>query len=209
MTFESIYNTAVDVINGMAMNGFQFTPDMTVCVIFSRTGRVYSGVSSIGAYMNGMPISVHAEINAMNNMTALGEYTVDTLILIDAVNRAPMIPCGSCLSYIAGASPDNMNSMVAMPDRMVRFSEIQMYVQGGIPGAPSPYPNVPVAAAAPVPAKPPTASVMAAGGSSKGDLLKGKINDLIAEAGDDDEDDDEEYLEELSKPKKKKFFGLF
>lgn len=195
MTFDSIYATSMDIINGMTYNGYLFTPDMTVCVIISVTGRVYSGVSNVYTDVAGMPVSVHAEINAMNNMTALGEYAIDTLILVGAVNRLALLPCSGCLNYIVSVDQNNMDSFVAIPDRMIRVSEVGAYVQGGMQAG-SVHQSVS------------SESITALGGSSNGDLLKDKLNQLIADNGDEDEDDSE-YLEAFGKPKKKKFFGLF
>ena len=198
MTFESIYNTAAEVINGMERSGYMFAPDTTVCVIVSSSGRVYSGVSGMAADMNGMTVAVHAEINAVNNMTALGEFAVDTLIILNAAGRAPMLPCGGCIGYIMSVNPSNANAYAAMPDRMIRLADVSAFAQGNVP-----------LAAAPVPPRPVLNSVAAPCGSSSGDLLKGRINDLISDDDDEDDEEDEQYLEEFGKPKKKKFFGLF
>lgn len=198
MTFESIYATAMETINSMIYNGYQFASDATVCVIISATGRVYSGVSSVYIDAVGIPMSVHAEINAVNNMTAFGEYLIDSFILIEAVSRLALLPCSECLNYIVSVNQNNMNAFVAMPGRMIKVSEVGIYAQGGMqPGQlymeQKTYQNVS------------SESIMASGGSSKGDLLKDKINKLII---DNDEDDDNEYMEGLNNSKKK-FFGLF
>lgn len=44
--------------------------------------------------------------------------------------------------------------------------------------------------------------------TSEDSIMKNKLNSLLS-AVDDEDDDDTELLEVLSKPKKKKFFGLF
>ena len=232
MTFEAIYNIALEVANARAQSGEYIAPDETICVIFSRTGRVYNGVSRM-EMMNGAPMSVHAEIEAMRNMQTYGnEVAVDSMVLIDTINRSPMLPCGGCVSYIVSMSPDNAMSCVVMPDRMIPLSEI-MGMNGGFApntqfsGMPAAAPVQPgyvqsmqFGAAGPAqPAQftgaPPVQSVVssqyegeAGNGSSKNDLLKNRVSNLMSAAENDDEED-EEFLEELGGKKKKGLFGLF
>ncbi|MBQ5315953.1 MAG: cytidine deaminase [Oscillospiraceae bacterium] len=184
MTFEAIYNSAVDVMNRLAQCGERFGPDKTVCVISTRSGRIFYGVSRT-ENMGGMPADVHAEIVACREMQAMGESAIDTLILLETVNRSPMLPCSGCAGYLMSISPENAGAMIAMPDRMFRLSEL---VGGGMP--------------------PMQGMTVPKSTSAKGDLLKDRVSDIMSGIDDDDEDD-EEFLEELDKPKKKKLFGLF
>lgn len=235
MTFEAIYNIALEVANARAQSGEYIAPDETICVIFSRTGRVYNGVSRVDM-MNGAPMSVHAEIEAMRNMQTYGNETaVDSMVLIDTINRSPMLPCNGCVSYIVSMSPENAMGGVVMPDRTIPFSEIMGMANGFAPNMP--FGGMPggMPAAAPVQsgyvqsmqfgAAPvqsvqfgaaPVQSVQLqstqipdapAGGSSKNDLLKNRVSSLMSAAEDDE--DDEEFLEELGGKKKKGLFGLF
>lgn len=135
MTFEAIYNIALEVANARAQSGEYIAPDETICVIFSRTGRVYNGVSRVDM-SNGAPMSIHAEIEAMRNMQTYGNETaVDSIVLIDTINRSPMLPCNGCVNYIVSMSPENAMGGVVMPDRTIPFSEI-MGMAGGF--APNP-----------------------------------------------------------------------
>ena len=230
MTFEAIYNIALEVANARAQSGEYIAPDETICVIFSRTGRVYNGVSRM-EMMNGAPMSVHAEIEAMRNMQTYGNETaVDSMVLIDTINRSPMLPCNGCVSYIVSMSPDNAMGGVVMPDRTIPFSEIMGAAGGfapnvGFGGMPA---GMPAAApvqsgyiqsmqfgAAPVQSVP-LQSVQSsqyisdapASSGSKNDLLKNRVSSLMSAVEEDD--DDEEFLEELGNGKKKKgLFGLF
>ncbi|MBQ8966095.1 MAG: hypothetical protein IJ063_05940 [Ruminococcus sp.] len=230
MTFEAIYNIALEVANARAQSGEFIAPDETICVIFSRTGRVYNGVSRM-EMMNGAPMSVHAEIEAMRNMQTYGaETAVDSLVLIDTINRSPMLPCNGCVSYIASMNPENAMASVVMPDRSIPFSEIMGMAGGfapnvGFGGMPA---GMPAAApvqsgyvqsmqfgAAPVQSVP-VQSVQSSqlpdgagsGGTSKNDLLKNRVSSLM-NAAETDEEEDEEFLEELGGKKKKGLFGLF
>ncbi|MBR1863825.1 MAG: cytidine deaminase [Ruminococcus sp.] len=229
MTFEVIYNAAVDVANRMTLSGVQPTSDTTVCVIVSRGGRLYNGVSHM-EMAGGAPVNVHAEVDAMRNMRNMGEVLVDTLIVINAVTRLAVLPCSGCVSFITSCAPENSNATVAMPDRMLRITEAARYGQGGYPGAPMqgiPVGNIQqgnIQQGAPVgnmgqglPAQfTKQTSVRTSeytksqytGNKAKGDLLKDRVSDIMNVAIEDD-DDDEEFLEELSAPKKKKRFGLF
>ncbi|WP_295156139.1 hypothetical protein [uncultured Ruminococcus sp.] len=227
MTFEAIYNIALEVANARAQSGEFIAPDETICVILSRTGRVYNGVSHT-EMMNGVPMSVHAEVDAMRNMQTYGnEVAVDSMVLIDTINRSPMLPCSGCVSYIVQMSPENAMGSVVMPDRMIPLSE--MLGTGGGYAANQMFSGMPngMPAAAPVNqgyvqslqygAQPPVQSVsspipdtpMGGVGSSRSDLLKNRVSSLMM-AAENDDDDDEEFLEELGNGKKKKgLFGLF
>ena len=231
MTFEAIYNIALEVANARTQSGEYIAPDETICVICSRTGRVYNGVSHM-EMMNGAPMSVHAEIEAMRNMQTYGnEVAVDSMVLIDTINRSPMLPCTGCINYIISMSPENSMGYVVMPDRMISLSEMLgtgTYAPNtpfsGMPnGMPAAAPvqsgylsgqfvqSVQYSSAAPVSSTPLTSmtSSQMEGASSKSDLLKNRVSSLMSAAENDDEED-AEFLEELGVGKKKKgLFGLF
>lgn len=130
MTFEAIYNVALDVLNKLTQERGFLNPGETVCVISSRSGRVYNGVSHV-EMMNGVPTPIHAEVDAIRNMQNLGEYVVDTLVLIDAATRSPMLPCNNCISYILSLNPENQMGSVAMPDRLIPLPQVGMFATGG------------------------------------------------------------------------------
>lgn len=229
MTFEAIYNVALDVLNKITQERGFLNPGDTVCVVSSQSGRVYNGVSHV-EMINGVPTSIHAEVDAIRNMQTLGEFVVDTLVLIDAASRAPMLPCNNCIGYIMSLNPESAEGFVAMPDRLIRFSEVGMFAMGGAAapmGAPpmganpmgmNPSGN-PMMDANPLAANPVPQSMMTSvpvsrplpgAGAAKGDLLKNRVSSLMSIAEDDD---DEDILEELGLAdegkKKKKRFGLF
>jgi cytidine deaminase len=228
MTFEAIYNIALEVANARAQSGEYIAPDETICVICSRTGRVYNGVSHMG---------VHAEIEAMRNMQTYGnEVAVESMVLIATISRSPMLPCTGCINYIISMSPENSMGCVVMPDRMIPLSEMLGMGGGyapntafsGMPnGMPAAAPvqsgymsgqfvqSVQFGSAAPVPSSPLTSSMTSSqyeggnGGTAKNDLLKSRVSSLMSAAENDDEED-AEFLEELGAGKKKKgLFGLF
>lgn len=228
MTFEAIYNVALDVLNKITQERGFLNPGDTVCVISSQSGRVYNGVSHV-EMINGVPTSIHAEVDAIRNMQTLGEFVVDTLVLIDAASRSPMLPCNNCIGYIISLNPESAAGCVAMPDRLIKFTEVGMFAMGGAPGAPMGAPPMggpmgmnpmanPMMDANPIAANPvpqsmvtsvPVSRPLPGAGAAKGNLLKDRVNSLMSVA----EDDDEDILEELGLAddgkKKKKRFGLF
>ena len=155
MTFEAIYDAAVNVVNQIAAGGEPLSPDKTVCVICSGTGRIYYGVSRVDM-VNGAPVDIHAEIDAMRNMQDMGENKVDTLILIDSFNRIAMLPCANCVGFILSQNPENSMGNIAMPDRLIPLSEVGMYAGGTAPPgggfAPPPVAPAPAPTPAPTPA---------------------------------------------------------
>ena len=184
MTFEAIYAAAVDTVNKLAAGGEMITPDKTVCVISTRSGRIYYGVSRPEP-INGVMTELHAEIDAVRNMQSYGDTAIAELILISAMNRTAMLPCAACVNFILSQGAENAQACAAMPDRMIPLAEIARFSGGNQPAA-APMRNI----------------------SAKGDLLKDRISSIM-EGVDDDDEEDEELLEQLSKPKKKKLFGLF
>jgi cytidine deaminase len=189
MTFEEIYNSALDIINKLASCGEVFGQGSAVCVISTRSGRIFYGTNRVEP-VNGMPMDIHAEIVAYREMQGMGEFAIDTMILVDPITRTALVPCTNCANYLLSAAPDNAAAFVAMPDRMVRLTELT----GRPAGAP-----------------PQASAAAAAKNVAKGSLLKDKVSDIMNIMDDEDEDDDGilEELEENAKPKKKKLFGLF
>ncbi len=239
MTFEAIYNIALEVANARSQSGEVIAPDETICVIFSRTGRVYNGVSR-KEMMNGAPVSVHAEIEAMRNMQTYGNETaVDSMVLIDTVNRSPMLPCSGCLNYIVSMNPENSMGCIVMPDRMIPLSEMTGgYVNNsafsgmpnGMPAAApvqsgymsgyvsmqyggTPVQSMPYGSEAPVPSSPLTSVTSSyyegGGGGSSKNDLLKNRVSKLMSVAENDDVEDEEFLEELNVKKKKGLFGLF
>lgn len=192
--FNQIYNTAIEVINSVAASRGAVEPNTTVCVIYSKSGRVFNGVSQN---------DVHAEIDAIRNMQGLGETAVDSIILVDFASRRAMLPCFNCLNYFISINPINASAFIAMPDRPVPFQEILS--QNPLGFSPAPQPRM-FAGSSSVPH-----SSVVISGRSNGDLMSGKINSLLASTQTEESDEDKELLEELNEKKNKKglFSGLF
>ena len=196
--FNQIYNSAIEVINYYAANRGFTDPNPTVCVIYSKTGRIFNGISQK---------DIHAEINAVKNMQGLGETAIDSVILVDVATKRAMLPCMNCVSYIVSINPVNSNAFISMPDRPVPFQEVLS--QNPLAFSPAPQPRMYSAS----PAKAHSSVVIS--GRSNGELMSGKINSLLASTKTEDSDEDKELLEELAneakdkKNKKGLFGGIF
>ena len=184
MTFGEMSKYAADVLRKLA-NDKRIGPRDTLCVICSRSGKYYHGLSKT-ENQNGTTQVIGAEKAALGMMVSEGETAVATLLLVDANTQKPLMPSKENVNYLFVINADNVNGKVLFPDKEVRLSEI-----GDTPAAP------PAAAAPEAPKKP------------KKNLLLDRVNSLM-DGVDDDDEEDEEILEELDKSKKKKKrFGLF
>jgi cytidine deaminase len=188
--FNQIYSAAMEVINSVAASRGFIEPNTTVCVIYTRSGRLFNGVS-----VN----DVHAEIEAVRNMQSFGENAVDSIILVDASSRVAMLPCFNCISMIISMNPMNNSAVVSMPDRAVSFQEVLS--QNPLGYNPVPQPRG-------LRNSMPASSVVITG-RSNGDLLNSKLSSLMAASNQEESDEDKELLEELEGETKGKrgFFG--
>lgn len=199
--FNQIYKMAMDVVNYMVSSRGYIEPNTTVCVIMTKTGRVFNGVSHN---------EVHAEVEAVRNMQGFNETAVEALILVDAGSRLAILPCINCIRYIISLNPVNAGAMVNMPDRPVPFQEIIAQNQG-VPMMQAPvmrnsaqFQRIPVSA---------TRSSMVVTGRSKSALLSGKVNDLLAATKEEDQSEEDialmKELTESTQKKKGLLGGLF
>jgi cytidine deaminase len=245
MNTEAIFNAAHSTAIRLLESGAFVSPADTVCSIESGSGRIYTGISR--SDMNAL---IHAEVDAVRNMQAAGEYVIRALLLIGTQSRTPMLPCNNCLGFILSLAPDNMNCMILMSDRMININEVGMFAA---PMSSGPEPQnfnippvtqrpqysayasaTPVQNAASVPVQPVSApaeemaepieeepekepvksvntteihevsaTVEADTVNSSGDILKGRVKNLLRAA----DDDTDEFLNSLPSPKRR--FGFF
>ena len=206
MLFNAAHSTAISLLE----SGAYVTPADTVCAVESGSGRIFTGISH--ADMNN---SVHAEVEAIQNMLAVGENVIQEILLISTQGREPLLPCNNCIGYILSLSPDNAGCMIVMNDRMINIAEVGMYAA---PVGAAPDSNVFAGAySAPPPASSHargsrmsvTPSVTQGAATAKlnsanfsGDMLKNKVHSLMdLSVGDEEEEEKTE--------KKKGFFGFF
>lgn len=122
MNSEAIFNAAHSTAIRLLESGTFISPADTVCTIQSISGRIYTGISR-----TDMNSTIHAEIDAVQNMLAAGENIIEGLLLLNTQNRTPMLPCNNCIGYIMSLAPANANCMIMMPDRMISISEVGMF----------------------------------------------------------------------------------
>ena len=184
MTFKEIYKHAMDMLNRLSADNRISNSDTTLCVICSRSGKLYHGLSRNS---EDPAQSIPAERVALGSMVMAGETAIDTLVLINAMSRIAILPSKDSVDYFFTVNPENVNGKAVTPNKEVPFIEI------GDPSLIAPAP----AAKSAEPAAP------------KKNLLLDRVNSLM-EGVDEGDDDDEEFLEELdTKKKKKKRFGFF
>jgi len=129
MNSNETINAAHTVAIHMLESNAYISQDDTVCAVRSRSGRVFTGVSR----MNGT-MSIHAEVEAVQNMLAAGDSIIDEFVLINTQSRVQLLPCNNCISYILSIHPENANCVVLMPDRAIRITDVGMFT------APAPNP---------------------------------------------------------------------
>ena len=120
--FQKLYKVAQDIAIQKRNTG-QCTPDDTVCVIFAASQRVFFGVNHI-EMQNGMQVNVHAEIDAMQQMRAGGEFMAEFLLLINVMSLQAMLPCANCAGFIMSQAPQNANCQIVLPDRMIPLAQL-------------------------------------------------------------------------------------
>jgi cytidine deaminase len=131
VTNETI-NAAHTVAIHMLESNAYISQDDTVCALRARSGRVFTGISR----QNGQ-MGIHAEVDAIQNMQAAGDFIVDEMVLISTQTRIQLLPCNNCISYILSLHPENANCAVLMPDRAIRLTDVGMFAN---PASNPPFP---------------------------------------------------------------------
>lgn len=192
-------------------SGEQLMPDDTVCVICSGSDTLYSGCNR-RATINGMLRNTHAETEAIRNMQKAGEAAVRQVLLISVANGMPLLPCDQCLRSFLSIHPDNIRCEIMMHDRAVPITEFieklrhpqtahsaqyppQQSVQQSVQGIPK----------AEVKEFRLTSVSAPQDGANEANLLRNRVNSLLAAA----DEIDEEEAEEKAAGKKGLFGGLF
>lgn len=124
MAYEFMYNVALDIVNKRTEAGEYISPDDTVCVIYSNTGRLYTGLSRMERNAAGQANLIHAEIEAVRNMQSFGDSGIESVLLMHASTKSFMFPCNSCMNYILSLNPVNYQCWIWGPDRLMRPSEL-------------------------------------------------------------------------------------
>jgi len=230
MAYEFMYNIVMDLINKRYETGEYVGPDDTVCAVFTRSGKIYTGMSHMED-IGGQSVPVHAEIDAVRNMQAYNETAIEAMILALAGSRGLIVPCNNCLGVIQALDSQNSQSWIIVSDRLIRMDEITNFVspqpvanigamagEPGIPPIPGPVTNALI----------PDPAALRNKGSlipdldgdmpystertystptekANGEYLKKRLNSLMSVT----EDDDEDEKPEDNKKGRRLFGGLF
>lgn len=190
MNYDAIFQKAHEVCDTRARSGQIAGPDETVCILFSRGGRIYYGVSRKD-YTNGIPLDIHAEHDALMYMKQGQECSIQVLLLMTTATRMLMAPCPNCMREIIAMSQENLNCEILLPDRAVlitqlpgfdrRFTVAQQSIQFG--------------------GNQQSVQFNAASENSGSEALLSRVNNLLT-AADDTEEEEEQ-------PKKRGFGAFF
>ncbi len=208
MNYETIFQTAREIVSQRLRSGEPVMPDDTVCVIASVTGKLYTAQNR-RENVNGTIRNIHAEKEAMRSMQNASETVIQTVLLLSCSNGMPLLPCDDCMRSMIALNPDNIRCEIMMMDRAVPIAEFidrfrpkanmqasQPYAQAAPAKSVTSITSVSVSASA--------VSVQIPEATNDADLLRSKVSSLLHAAEDDEDDTDK-----TQKPEKKKRFGGF
>ncbi|MBP7187316.1 MAG: hypothetical protein KBA55_11235 [Ruminococcus sp.] len=209
MAYEFMFSTAMDIIQKKKEAGEFISSDDTVCVIYSRSGKIYTGSSRTGNYMNPLG-GVHAEIEAVRNMQTFNDTAIEAIMLVHIYSNGLILPCTNCLNYIVNLNSNNYRAVIVVGDRLIPVSEIVNFQSPGTGGAVNTVSIHTSDLKGNLPRNIIPNNIMRgqsenrAKDSSSGNYLKNKVNDLMSVA-----EDEHEETEEKENKGKKLFGGLF
>lgn len=211
MAYEFMYNIASDLIQRRFQSGEYISSDDTVCVIYTATGKIYTGMSRMDNF-GGQVNVIHAEIEAVRNMLAYGDSLIEAVLLMYVQQQCVIVPCNGCISHMLSINRQNSNAVVVNQGQVLHLSDFISYNTASQPpsdislkvgGFDAPAADDPVAAnAAESPMKSGMISQYGAGSeSAKGELLKNRVKNIMQVTEDEPEE------EEASKKRFGKIFG--
>ena len=214
MNYDAIFQRAREIAAQRMQSGEQLMQDDTVCVICSASDTLYTGCNR-RASVNGMLHNNHAEVEAIRNMQKAGEAAIRQVLLISVANGMPLLPCDQCLRNFLSIHPDNIRCEIMMHDRAVpitEFIERLRHPQAAHSAQLPPQQSLqhPVRQSQGIPKAEvqefQLTSVSAPqDGANEANLLRNRVNSLLAAA----DELDEEEAEEKAAGKKGLFGGLF
>lgn len=123
MLYSKMIQAAQSRVQQYIQSGAIVRPMDTVCVIYTTSGRIYSGMSHTGM-MRGQISIIHAEIEAVQNMLAFNEKKIQVIMLLSAYTGKPMLPCTECIKYIASLNPENTNCHIMLNESSVPIADL-------------------------------------------------------------------------------------
>ena len=123
MLHSKMMEAARSRIQQYLQSGAMVRPMDTVCVIYTQSGRVYSGMSHT-SINRGQVMVTHAEVEAVQNMLAFHEKSIQVIMLLNAYTGKPMLPCTDCIRRIISLKPENSNCQIMLNQSSVSISEV-------------------------------------------------------------------------------------
>ncbi|HBB72529.1 MAG TPA: hypothetical protein DCZ71_07990 [Ruminococcus sp.] len=206
MAYEFMYSAAMDIIQSRISSGDKFGYDDTVCVIYTRSGKICTGFSRT-ENTGGQPGVVHAEIEALRIVQTYNESAIEAIMLVHILSRGLILPCNNCLGYIVSLNSSNAQSVIVVSDRLIRVSEVSKFVSAPAgAGLNVPPPSVNAARTGVMqggiqnsgasgyisPDQPQKPVYTPPSERAKGDYLKKRVNKLMRAAEDDEDEVSEE-----------------
>ena len=125
MLYSKMMEAARSRVQQYLQSGAMVRPMDTVCVIYTQSGRVYSGMSHTSLH-RGQVMVTHAEVEAVQNMLAFHETSIQVIMLLNAYTGKPMLPCTDCIRYIISLKPENSECQIMLNQSSVSISEINV-----------------------------------------------------------------------------------
>ena len=123
MLYSKMMEAAHSRIQQYLQSGAMVRPSDTVCVLYTQSGRVYSGMSHTSLY-RGQVMITHAEVEAVQNMLAFHEKSIQVMMLLNAYTGKPMLPCTECIRYIISLKPENSDCHIMLNQSSVSIAEV-------------------------------------------------------------------------------------
>lgn len=123
MNYDLLFKKANEMAALRRQSGALISPDDTICVLFSGSGRIFTGTNRHET-VNGRALNIHAEAEAIQSLQAAKESVIKTVLLISAMQGSPLLPCEHCLRSIVLLNPENIKCEIMMHDRAVPVTEL-------------------------------------------------------------------------------------
>lgn len=123
MLFNEMYQTAKNTIE---VSNTGFNEDDTICVAYTVSGKVYTGLSSV-KYIGSISVFVHAEIDLCNSLLKNHDTAVAEIALFKVKNLETVLPCSDCILKIISLNSLNTNTVFVLPSENVPLSKAHEY----------------------------------------------------------------------------------
>ena len=125
MLFNEMYQTAKNIIEA---SNIKFNENDTICVAYTVSGKVYTGLSSV-KYIGSISVSAHAETDLCNSLLKNNDTAVAELALFKIKNLETVFPCSDCILRIISLNSFNTNTVFVLPSENIFLSKTHEYNQ--------------------------------------------------------------------------------